>query len=226
MLLPHDSGEAQPRVSCTTLDGGLGAGERVEGRLHLAERVLVEHGLSRRKPFIVRPTNCLKHNSVHKIKLSEVITMEKNTKKGRRSEKELAELMLELVMAGHDEEDIIDGLGITAQKAGALHYRLGKEGKLPYEQLDFTNIHRIVATKRGIFIPRDRFSDWGLDATFSVGTSVRVRKCGNSLAVEPRNICCVQVQKQPVQPEPPLLALEENLLADVIALGESDEPNA
>lgn len=152
--------------------------------------------------------------------------MEKNNQKGRRSEKELAQAMYDLVLAGQDEEDILEALGIPTQKARSLHYQLAKMGKLTLEQLDFTSSRRILVTERGVFIPRSRFSAVGLDATFPAGTPVRFRKHGNSLVMEPRNTGDMRVQKQAVQPEPPLLAFEDDLIANAIALGEANESNA
>lgn len=148
-------------------------------------------------------------------------------KKGRRSENELVQALYELASMGMDEEAIKEELSITTQKAQSLHYRLVKEGKLSFDQLDFISSRRVCMTERGVFIPRYLFERFGLDAMFSIGTPVRLSKYENSLVIMPRNTRNVRVEKEFVQPEPSSPAIEwDDLAADEIVKGESDEPNA
>lgn len=153
--------------------------------------------------------------------------MKKNNQKGRRSEKELAERMLDLIEAGRNEEEIICELGITFQQARSIHYRLLMGAKLPIGQLNFSKSRRTYVTERGVFIPRSRFVALGLDNAFPAGTPVGFSARGNSLVVWPIKTGNRRVQKETVRPEASPLAISwDGFTGDAIAMGESNEPVA
>lgn len=149
-----------------------------------------------------------------------------NQQKGRRSDRALAQEMLELAQSGKCGVEILSTLDITVQRARALHYRLMVEKKLTVDSLSFPTQRRTSVTERGLYIPATRLASLGLQAIFSPGTPVRFSVHEHSLVIEPDLSGAKQVQKEPVETRSLLPALLDNPSADERAKGESDEPNA
>lgn len=144
--------------------------------------------------------------------------------KGRKNMRELAQAMLTLAREGKSGVEIMAALDITAQQAKRIHYQLIEDGKIEPRTLRFPPARRILATERGICIPRALIEALGLASLFPAGIPVTTFASRNALVIIPDWSRWSGFSSSTRLM--PLALGSDSLTDDVIVMGESDEPIA